>query len=148
MAARRYILLLSVALYLVSMPMDAFCEQSSCSDWPGFGILLFGVFDFLVDQRNLTWFANPLLFAAWLLIWREWRRVRWRALGGILGVLAAVLAIAFLFRKEIVTNEAGIPFPITGLRIGYWLWLASIGTAVAAAFMPGKPRASVVEPTH
>jgi hypothetical protein len=38
----------------------------------------------------------------------------------------------------VITNEAGMANPVTGLREGYWLWLASMATAAIAAFFARK----------
>ncbi len=39
--------------------------------------------------------------------------------------------------RTIVGNEAGIPFPITGVKLGYRLWLASIvGASIGALATP------------
>ena len=39
-----------------------------------------------------------------------------------------------MFETSVITNEAGMANPITGLREGYWLWLASMAMAALAAF--------------
>jgi hypothetical protein len=45
------------------------------------------------------------------------------------------MGASFLLAQNVITNEAGIPFPITGYRIGYWLWLGSMATTCVWAFV-------------
>ena len=127
----RVALMLSVILFAASLTQDAFCVSGICSDWPGWSILLFGALG------HTSWFANPLLGASWIATSFS-RRVP--AL--ILGVAALALAGSFLFETSVITNEAGMANPVTGLREGYALWLASMVVATVAAFFarnkPGK----------
>jgi hypothetical protein len=112
---------LSILLYLLCLPLDAFCVSGKCSAWPGYGILLFGPLGLLASTTNWTWLANPVLFVAWIMHF-----LGARILSAGLSSAAFVIALCFLFQREIMTNEAGILFPITGYRIGYWIWLSSI----------------------
>ena len=125
--ATRVALVLSVILFAASLTQDAFCVSGICSDWPGWSILLFGALG------HTSWFANPLLGASWIATSFS-RRVP--AL--ILGVAALALAGSFLFETSVITNEAGMANPVTGLREGYWLWLASTAMAAIAAFFARK----------
>jgi hypothetical protein len=56
----------------------------------------------------------------------------------ILALVALGLAGSFMFETSVITNEAGMANPVTGLREGYWLWLASMATAAIAAFFARK----------
>ena len=123
----RVALVLSVILFAASLTQDAFCVSGICSDWPGWSILLFGALG------HSSWFANPLLGASWIAALFA-RRIP--AL--ILSLAALGLAGSFLFETSVITNEAGMANPVTGLREGYWLWLASIGFAVIAAVFARK----------
>jgi len=123
----RVALAFSVILFAASLTQDAFCVSGICSDWPGWSILLFGALG------HTSWFANPLLGASWIASLFS-RRVP--AL--ILALAALALAGSFLFETSVVTNEAGMSNPVTGLREGYWLWLASMVFAVIAAFFARK----------
>ncbi len=84
---------------------------------------------------HTSWFANPLLGASWIASLFS-RRVP--AL--ILALAALALAGSFLFETSVVTNEAGMSNPVTGLREGYWLWLASMVFAFIAASSHAKCR--------
>lgn len=120
-------LLLSVILFAASLTQDAFCVSGICSDWPGWSILLFGALG------HTSWFANPLLGFSWIATLLA-RRIP--AL--ILPLAALALAGSFLFETSVITNEAGMVNPVTGLREGYWLWLASMAMAVIAAAFARK----------
>ncbi len=123
----RVALMLSVILFAASLTQDAFCVSGICSDWPGWSILLFGALG------HTSWFANPLLGASWIaaLLAR-------RLPAMILSVGALALGASFLFETSVITNEAGMANPVTGLREGYWLWLASMAFSVIAAFFARK----------
>jgi hypothetical protein len=123
----RIALMLSVILFAASLTQDAFCVSGICSDWQGWSILLFGALG------HTSWFANPLLGASWIAALFA-RRLP--AL--ILSLAALALGASFLFETSVITNEAGMANPVTGLREGYWLWLASMAFAVIAAFFARK----------
>ncbi|KAF0103926.1 MAG: putative lipoprotein [Rhodospirillaceae bacterium] len=119
--------MLSVILFAASLRQDAFCVSGICSDWQGWSILLFGALG------HTSWFANPLLLASWIAALFARRRP---AL--VLSLAALGLAGSFMFETSVITNEAGMANPVTGLREGYWLWLASMGAGVCAAFFARK----------
>ena len=123
----RVALVLSVILFAESLLHDAFCVSGICSDWTGWSILLYGALG------HASWFANPLLLASWIAALFA-RRIP--AL--ILSLAALGLAASFMFETSVITNEAVMANPITGLREGYWLWLASMVCAVIAAFFARK----------
>lgn len=123
----RVALVLSVILFAASLTQEAFCVSGICSDWPGWSILLFGALG------HASWFANPLLLASWI------AALFARRLPALVLSLAALgLAGSFMFETSVITNEAGVANPVTGLREGYWLWLASMASAVIAAFFARK----------
>lgn len=119
--------MLSVILFAASLRQDAFCVSGICSDWQGWSILLYGALG------HTSWFANPLLLASWI------AALFARRLPALVLSLAALgLAGSFMFETSVITNEAGMANPITGLRGGYWLWLASMGAGVVTAFSARK----------
>ena len=122
-------LLASAMLYVACLPLESFCVNGSCSDWPGWGLLVFGWLGVVTGHpSDLTWLANPLLFAAWPLILAQRRRAAISC-----AVPALTVSVSFFMFGDVVSNEAGIVMPVTGLRAGYWLWIASIGSACFAA---------------
>ncbi|WP_295140820.1 hypothetical protein [uncultured Reyranella sp.] len=123
----RVALMLSVILFAASLTQDAFCVSGICSDWQGWSVLLFGALG------HTSWFANPLLLAAWI------AALFARRLPAMVLSLAALgLAVSFMFETSVITNEAGMANPVTGLREGYWLWLASIVFGMIASFFARK----------
>jgi hypothetical protein len=129
----RYLLALSGVLYVACLPWDAFCVHDSCSNWPSWSILAFGFIPFAASPANLAWFANPALFMAWVLVFR---RKRWPA--RLLSLASLAIAVSFLLMSKVASDESGNLSVITGYRIGYWLWLASTGVAVASALPLSK----------
>ena len=123
----RVSLMLSVILFAASLTQDAFCVSGICSDWQGWSILLFGALG------HTSWFANPLLGFSWIATLSA-RRVP--AL--ILSLAALLLAGSFMFETSVITNEAGMANPVTGLREGYFLWLASMALGALAALFARK----------
>jgi hypothetical protein len=126
----------SIFLYLACMPLDSFCINNHCGDWPAWSVLLAGPLA-MMAPANLTWLANPLLFCAWGCTFASARTA-----AIVAAVSALALATSFLAFKTAVTNEAGIEMPITGYAPGYWLWLGSMVFAVISAYfvVPGRIR--------
>ena len=126
----RVVLIVAVVVYLVSMPLDIFCIDGKCSDWQGWGALAFGWLVLAGADANMAWLANPMLLVAWISILLDRRLV---ALGFALGAL--VIGLSFLTFETVVTNEGGVASAITGYRLGYWVWLASMAVTVLSALM-------------
>jgi hypothetical protein len=126
----RILLALSFVVYIACLPWEAFCVRELCHEWPAWTILLSGALLVNSSYANIAWLANPVLFAAW---WAIFKRKAAAAL--VLSFAALALAASFLLAGEVVTNEAGFARPITGYRIGYWLWLASMALACLAALL-------------
>jgi len=130
------LLAFAIVVYVAALLQDeAFCVAGRCADWPGYAILLFGMLAVGDEPGNMAWFANPLAFVAWLatLFGRRLPAI-------VLSVAALALAASFLFAKTVVSNEAGIANPVTGLRPGYWLWLSSLAIACLAAAVATRSR--------
>ncbi|WFU17143.1 hypothetical protein [Bradyrhizobium sp. CB3481] len=110
---------LSVLLYLLSLPFDAFCSNGCHA---GYFSLVMGPLLLFQSAANAAWLANPFLVAAWAALASATSRLAPLTLG----LVAFAIAVSFWFQREIVTNEAGLLVPIMEHRIGYWLWLSSI----------------------
>lgn len=111
-------LTLSAAIFLVSLTQQTFyvnrVEQPDA--WAnGFANLAFGLL-----SGNPSWFANPLLFVAWIV-------TKKKSIYPILFSAAAfAFAISFYFNGRVMGSESGLMEYATNYLIGYWLWLASI----------------------
>jgi len=64
---RHSLIIVSILLYLVCLPFDAFCEDYNCSKWQAWDVLISGPFGLLLSIANWTWLANPVLFVAWIM---------------------------------------------------------------------------------
>jgi hypothetical protein len=98
-------LVVSIALYVISLVPDAFCV-GNC--WSGIGILLFGPLGFVGNLTNAVWIANPILFFSWAAMYKG-NKIQ----AGILSLIALIIGIAFLCAKSVVTGEDGFPRYIT-----------------------------------
>lgn len=139
----RILLALSVVAYIACLPWDAFCVRGLCDEWPAWTILLSGWLMLGSPFANFTWLANPVLFASWWFI-----SARETVVSLILSIIALATAASFLLAGDVITNEAGIVRPITGYRIGYWLWLASMALACLAAFLTMRTASGAPQATH
>ncbi|MBI3514558.1 MAG: hypothetical protein HY060_10915 [Proteobacteria bacterium] len=130
-------LLPSMAVYAACLPFEAFCVDGRCADQPGWLVLLLGFFSVGETRANMTWLANPILFSAWVMIgFGE------KAIAIVLSLVALVAAAAFLFMNTVITDASGTLLPITGVTVGYWLWLASMATACLGAIFLRRPDAA------
>jgi hypothetical protein len=139
MRARTGLLLLSVALFLLSLSQTAFClDPTGRQGHPahecyyGWVPLVWGIFALHTSWANLTWLANPAVILAWLIV-----LARRRIASVVLGVIAVAAAAAFPFASDVsvYTASALQPASLLSVELGYWLWLASTAAALAAAFM-------------
>jgi hypothetical protein len=119
----------SVLLFAWSLSFDAYYTDGRPDGAPALLTLLTGWLG--VTIGGFSWLANPLLGAAWLCLLLK-RDVRAAFAAGA----ATILASAFFFQSSIVVDEAGTVGRISGVGRGYWLWLASMAIALAAACVP------------
>lgn len=97
----------------------------------GFTLLLMGWLGFFAGQ--FAWLANPLWLAA--VVAGFYGRDSWSLGLSAAALLAALLSLQ-LRRKAIPRDEGGV---MQGLlhrpRVGFYLWLAAMGLAAAAALV-------------
>lgn len=125
------VLLASILVYIACLSQDSFCVNGSCSDWPGWGVLMLGWIEGAIHPRaGVSWYANPVLYVAWFFISRADRKKALR-----FSVAALLLAAWFLLVRNVAVSEQGALSDVTGYALGYWLWLASTGLAVVAALL-------------
>ena len=130
----RLFLTASILLFVASLTQIGFhVGRSHNPRDPALGvmILLVGWLGLMASMDNpfsaaLAWLANPALAVTWILMFvGSSRRI---ALG--CGLVSLLLSLSFLLHSEIMGDEAGNYYKITGYGVGYWLWLGSIVIAV------------------
>jgi len=77
-----------------------------------------------------AWYANPVLWiGCLLLLLRQWR---WSVVAGCAALgLGSVMALMAVIRG----SEGDVRLSVTDYRIGYWLWLASMGLLAGIAIV-------------
>ena len=122
----------SVFLYLAACVAPCLeVTQKSDPVWPGWQILLMGWLGVLVGQ--FAWLANPL----WLggLIFFALRKWTVALILSGLAILPTFNTLT-MFVTELPADEGGMnTFHLVRLRIGFYLWLASLAVLFVGAFV-------------
>ena len=121
----------SVVLFLASLTQPAVHLDGSTTGqrWECLRLLCIGWIGLL--GKVYAWLANPALLAGWVLL-----LVRRNGRGALILILSLGFALSFLRETRWERNEAGVNTAlITGHAIGYWLWIASIATALAGGLV-------------
>jgi hypothetical protein len=124
-------LVTSLGLYAVSLTQQAYCISGACGNhWSGISLVALGAIGGIISIAGLTWYANPLIWAAWSLINKKPKATV------IFSLLATLISASFLLANKVSDVQANVTSNITGYQIGYWLWLASmiatlIGSVIA-----------------
>jgi hypothetical protein len=146
--SQRYALLwLSVGLFVLCLANDGYYIQGpNPRAWAAaWGLLLVGWVG--VFSGTLAWLANPALAVAWIMFYRG--RYRYSALYAL---IALGFIVSFLFAKTVMSSEAPAYSKIIGYGVGYWLWMASAVTILAAALVrlarSNTPLPRVAEPSR
>jgi hypothetical protein len=123
----KIITLLSVIIFAVSLTQNCFYTEVHIPKPPppGWYLLLIGLIG--VFAGYFEWLANPLLLAAWVFSFAGKNKIVL-----LLGVLASVFMVGFLFRHSMIASEAPTYEKIVGYGAGYWLWLASGGLMIVS----------------
>ncbi len=114
---KKYILIASISLFIVSLTQKCYCTTSECGD--SIMAFLLGWAALLSGGAGISWLANPLLFASWIIL-----RINVK-LAMFLSVGATLLSLSFLIFDSVIANEAGQKHQIIGYKLGYWLWMGS-----------------------
>ncbi|MES2375791.1 MAG: hypothetical protein V4553_04400 [Bacteroidota bacterium] len=123
-------LVISMGLYAVSLTQQAYCISGACGNhWSGISLVALGAIGGIMSAAGLTWYANPLIWAAWSLIKKKPKRAIFFSL------LATLLSASFLLATRISDVQADVTSYITDYRIGYWLWLASMATTLTGSLI-------------
>lgn len=137
LSASRIFALISFWLFIQCLFNDGFyIATDNPRAWaPGWGLLLFGWSQFLFGISGVSWFANPLLGAAWLTY-----MLNKNVASFCFSISALTLMVSFLFVKTIVVDEMGSYAQITDYGLGYWLWTSSAFTVLMANIFEIYPR--------
>ena len=117
----------SIVLFLLSLTQTGYhVDGPDEAGWhPSVGLLVVGCLGPFTGV--FAWLANPLLVATWIMMRSRSRR------GTALccAVASLGMSLSFLLHEQVMKDEAGHYARITGYGLGYWLWVASIITALA-----------------
>lgn len=114
------ILILSAALFVLSLFNFCFCTVNNCRT--SIEALLIGWIAMLTGGAAISWLANPFLITAWILLTNN-KKSAW-----VFALIAVFFSATFLNFKVVIQNEAGQYAAITRVGLGYWLWLTSCTT--------------------
>jgi len=115
---------ISLALFITSVTQTAYCTESSNDDGCMSALMALLTGWMMPFGAGLAWFANPLLVAAWIFIFKNVKR----ALS--ISFIALLFALYFLFVDSVIINEAGSKSAIVSRNAGYWLWVSCIAVFV------------------
>jgi len=126
--APRAILAASLVLFLLCLTQDGFVvDGDNPRAWSQAGyLLLLGWLGLLAGI--VAWLANPLLIAAWIAF-----ALRSHRAALALGIAALLCALSFLAVDTVMVSEAPSFAKVTGLGLGYWLWIASMAVLAAGS---------------
>jgi hypothetical protein len=123
-------LVISMGLYAVSLTQQCYCVTGACGNhWSGISLMAMGAIGGIMSAAGLTWYANPLIWAAWSLIKNKPKRAIFFSL------LATLLSASFMLATQISDLQPDVTTYITEYRIGYWLWLASMSTMLVGSII-------------
>lgn len=126
----RVTFIVSMAMYIASLTQECYCTSMVCGGhWRGIAILGLGAIGGIMSIAGLTWYANPLLWAAWSQLNKQPKK----ALG--FSIAATLLAASFMLFTDITDVTPGRSATITDYRIGYWLWLGSAVVTTIGSLM-------------
>jgi hypothetical protein len=119
-----------MGLYALSLTQQCYCISGACGNhWSGISLVALGAIGGIMSSAGLTWYANPLIWAAWSMIQTKPKRAM------VFSLLATLLSAAFLLATRISDVQADVTSYITEYRIGYWLWLASMATTLIGSLI-------------
>ncbi len=121
---------LSILIFIVSLTQDCFCTTQSCVN--ALEALVGGALSVIFaagfgSPVVATWLANPLLMIAWFKYKSNPK------FSFFLSTLATLIALSFLLHHQIIANEGGGTVKITEIKLGYYLWGASILTMLTGS---------------
>jgi hypothetical protein len=127
-----------MASYAGSLLLKGGCARTFCNS--GYTILKIGLIAALHGTLiAMAWIANPLLLAAWVLLAIAARKNRSYRSALLVSVIAMILALSSLLVREINIGDLP-PLRVSGVGLGYWLWIASVGWVICGAVMGMRSR--------
>jgi hypothetical protein len=108
--------ILSIGIFVCALTQKCYCTSSSCGQ--SILALFLGTIGIAFGGAALTWFANPLLIASWLITKKPKASL-------ICSLFALMLSLSFLLFKNVVSDEGGNYSSIVSYQLGYWLWVTS-----------------------
>jgi hypothetical protein len=118
---------ISVLLFMASLTQPAYEALTTNGPSVNYGLfaLLFGV------VGHKSWFANPLLFFAWVMFFKGNGYV-----SSLVAVVALGVSLTFLpeDQKVVVGSMGAYPYQA---MIGYYIWLSSLVTAIVSGLVHG-----------
>ena len=124
---QKIILLSSIFLFVLSLTQKCFCTTTQCSD--SAMVFLLGWAAVFSGAAGLSWLANPLLIAAWLLLKKNLKMSMFSR------VFAFLLSLFFLLIDTVVDNENGGSHQVIAYKSGYWLWVMSSTCMLLGTFI-------------
>lgn len=115
--AKAIILIISIALFIISLTQQCYCTTIICND--SLFVFLFGISGFYFSWAGMTWLSNPLIIISWFTFGRSPK------LSLVTSCCAFILSFSFLIFTHVLDNEGGNIVTITNYKVGYWLWTGS-----------------------
>lgn len=118
----------SIILYLLSLFSDSFYDNGDANGVFGFEVVIFGCLTVFSGGACLTWLANPFL-------WYSWTAYKKSNKAFLLSLVSSIFSLSFLLFDTIPNGitlggtdgqyGGSIDSHITGLGLGYFLWISS-----------------------
>ena len=129
---------LSFLLWCVSLCLPAFdvggldLRNETAAYWKdghtsvaGSACLMMGIFGLASGLANLSWLANPILLASWMIHPKH-------AISMGIAALPAVLCLLPLVIGRVVVDDTSSPHPITHFHAGYGCWVLACWVNLAS----------------
>jgi hypothetical protein len=116
-------ILISVFIFLISLMQDCMIYQYfGLVHYPSYMAFLVGWLHFGGGGffEGCIWLANPLYFVGLFLLYKKNDKAF------LLLICSSILVLTFLSFENLTMTKSGRIAPIIELKLGYFLWLASI----------------------
>lgn len=129
------LLLVSICLFASALTQDGYLiDEPDPHAWaPARALLLIGWIG--IAHGQFAWLGNPLLIMSWI----QFNSGKF-TLGLKFACAALIFMLSFLLYPTVVSSEAPDYSKITSYELGYWLWVMSAATTVAAQYLAVRSR--------